>query len=52
MLLRLRVLRHLRAIEHRWIPEHETQLRRLELSLDEAEIADIGRARWAAGRQR
>jgi V/A-type H+/Na+-transporting ATPase subunit D len=43
-----RTVRRLRAIEHRWIPEHEAELRKLELSLDEAELADIARARWAA----
>jgi V/A-type H+-transporting ATPase subunit D len=44
-------VRRLRAIEHRWIPRHEGELARLQLSLDEAELADIARARWAAERQ-
>jgi H(+)-transporting ATP synthase subunit D len=44
-------VRRLRAIQRRWIPEHEAALRRLQISLDEAELADIARARWAAGRQ-
>jgi V/A-type H+-transporting ATPase subunit D len=46
-----RTVRRLRAIEHRWIPRHEAALRRLELSLEESELADIARTRWAAGRQ-
>jgi V/A-type H+-transporting ATPase subunit D len=45
-------VRRLRAIERRWIPEHEAELHRLELQLDETELADVARARWAAGRQR
>ncbi len=45
-----RTVRRLRAIEHRWIPEHEAALRKLQLALDEAELADITRARWAAER--
>jgi V/A-type H+-transporting ATPase subunit D len=44
-------IRRLRAIEHRWIPQHETALRKLELTLEEAELADIARARWAAARR-
>jgi len=44
-------VRRLRAIERRWIPRHEAELRRLQLSLDEAELADIARARWAAARK-
>lgn len=47
-----RTVRRLRAIEHRWIPEHETALRKLQLTLDEAELADVARTRWAAGRAR
>ncbi|HVP76056.1 MAG TPA: V-type ATP synthase subunit D [Gaiellaceae bacterium] len=43
--------RRLRAIERRWIPQHEAALRRLELALDESELADIVRARWASERQ-
>jgi V/A-type H+-transporting ATPase subunit D len=45
-------VRRLRAIERRWIPEHEAALHRLQLQLDETELADIARALWAAGRQR
>jgi vacuolar-type H+-ATPase subunit D/Vma8 len=39
-----------RAIERRWIPEHEAALHRLELALDEREREEVARARWAAGR--
>jgi V/A-type H+-transporting ATPase subunit D len=41
--------RRQRAIEQRWIPEHEAALARLELMLDEREREEIARARWAAG---
>ena len=44
--------RRLRAIERRWIPDHEAALRTLELALDERELADITRARWASERRR
>jgi V/A-type H+/Na+-transporting ATPase subunit D len=43
--------RRLRAIERRWIPEHEAALRTLELTLEESELTDITRARWASGRR-
>ena len=39
--------RRLRAIERRWIPEHERALRRLELELAERDLEDIARARHA-----
>ena len=42
--------RRQRAIERRWIPEHEAALARLELTLDEREREEIARARWAAER--
>jgi V/A-type H+-transporting ATPase subunit D len=42
--------RRLRAIESRWIPEHEDALRRLELELAERELEDIARARFARAR--
>ena len=42
--------RRLRAIERRWIPEHERALRRLELELAERELEDISRARFARER--
>lgn len=47
-----RTVRRLRAIEHRWLPAHEAELRRLELALEESERADIAGARWAVGRHR
>jgi len=47
-----KTVRRLRAIERRWIPEHEAELHRLQLALDETELADIARGRWAAARQR
>jgi len=43
--------RRLRAIERRWIPEHEAELTRLELRLEEVELEDVARARWAKERQ-
>jgi vacuolar-type H+-ATPase subunit D/Vma8 len=46
-----RTIRRLRAIEHRWLPTHEAELHRLELALQESELADIARARWAVGRK-
>ncbi len=39
--------RRLRAIEKRWIPDHEAELARLELRLEEVELEDVARARWA-----
>jgi V/A-type H+/Na+-transporting ATPase subunit D len=39
--------RRLRAIEHRWIPEHERALRELEITLAERELEDVVRARFA-----
>ncbi len=43
--------RRLRAIERRLIPEHEAALHRLELTLEERELEDAVRARWALERQ-
>jgi vacuolar-type H+-ATPase subunit D/Vma8 len=43
--------RRLRAIERRWVPEHEAALHRLELVLEERELEDAVRARWALERQ-
>ena len=43
--------RRLRAIERRWIPEHEAALRSLELALDQSELEDTLRVRWVMGRQ-
>jgi hypothetical protein len=42
----------LRAIERRWIPDHETALKALELTLAENELSDVARVRWASERQR
>jgi V/A-type H+-transporting ATPase subunit D len=39
----------LRAIERRWIPEHERALHDLELALDESEREDAARVRWVVG---
>lgn len=39
--------RRQRAIERRWIPEHEAALRRIELALDEREREDTARVKWA-----
>jgi V/A-type H+/Na+-transporting ATPase subunit D len=41
----------LRAIERRWIPEHEQALASLELALDEADREDGARVRWFVGRR-
>lgn len=38
--------RRLRAIERRWLPEHEQALARLELELDEVDREDAARVRW------
>jgi V/A-type H+-transporting ATPase subunit D len=40
-----------RAIERRWIPEHERALTALELALDEADREDAARARWVVVRR-
>lgn len=42
--------RRLRALERRWIPEHEEALGRLALALDETEREDAARVRWVAER--
>ena len=43
-------VRRSRAIERRWIPEHEAALTRLQLSLDEAEREEAARTRWVKDR--
>ena len=43
--------RRLRAIERRWIPQHEEALAALALALDEAEREDAVRTRWAIRRR-
>ena len=40
----------LRAVERRWIPEYETALAALELSLDESEREQGTRVRWVLRR--
>jgi len=40
-------VRSLRALERRWIPEHERALAERELILEEREREDAARARWA-----
>lgn len=43
--------RRLRAIERRWVPEHEAALKALELRLEETELEETVRSRWALERQ-
>lgn len=43
--------RRARAIERRWIPEHEAALKRLQLSLDEVEREEAARTRWMKQRE-
>jgi V/A-type H+-transporting ATPase subunit D len=43
--------RRARAIERRWIPEHEAALERLQLSLDEVEREEAARTRWVSDRK-
>jgi len=42
--------RRLSAIERRWIPAHQAALHALELKLEQSELEDTIRIRWAAGR--
>lgn len=42
----------LRALERRWIPEHERELRELQLALDENDREDAARSRWTIRRLR
>lgn len=42
----------LRALERRWIPEHERELRGLQLALDENDREDAARSRWTVRRLR
>ncbi len=39
--------RRQRAIERRWIPDHEEALRKVALALEEREREDVARVRWA-----
>lgn len=45
-----RAARRLRALERRWIPQHEQALARLDLVLDENQREQAGRARRSASR--
>ena len=38
-----------RAVEHRWIPRLENELRTIRRALDEQELEESLRLRWAAG---
>ncbi|HEU6444775.1 MAG TPA: V-type ATP synthase subunit D [Gaiellaceae bacterium] len=40
----------LRALERRWIPEHERVLREVELALDESDREEASRVRWVIRR--
>ena len=44
--------RRLRAIERRWIPDHESALRRLEITLADHELEDVARSRFALEQSR
>ena len=41
-----RAARRLRALENRWIPQHEAALASLDLALDESQREQSARARW------
>ena len=43
--------RRLRAVERRWIPQHEAALAALELALDEGEREEAARIRWIVRHQ-
>ncbi len=42
--------RRLRALEQRWIPQHERALAQLDLALDESQREQAARVRWVARR--
>lgn len=42
--------RRLRAVQNRWIPRLTDALREVDAGLEELELAEGGRLRWAAGR--
>jgi V/A-type H+-transporting ATPase subunit D len=46
-----RASRRLRALQERWIPQHEAALAQLDLVLDENQREQAARARWATGRR-
>ena len=41
-----RAARRLRALQNRWIPQHEAALASLDLALDESQREQSARARW------
>jgi V/A-type H+/Na+-transporting ATPase subunit D len=45
-----RTTQRLRALERRWIPEHERVLREVELALDESDREEAARVRWVIRR--
>jgi V/A-type H+-transporting ATPase subunit D len=47
-----RAARRLRALQQRWIPQHEQALTQLDLALDESQREQAARVRWLADRRR
>ncbi len=45
-----RATRRLRALQTRWIPQHEQALARLDLTLDESQREQAARVRWLTNR--
>jgi len=45
-----RATRRLRALEKRWIPQHEAALAQLDLALDESQREQAARVRWLTRR--
>ncbi len=45
-----RATRRLRAVQERWIPQHEQALARLDLALDESQREQAARVRWLTRR--
>jgi V/A-type H+/Na+-transporting ATPase subunit D len=46
-----RAVRRLRALEDRWIPQHEQALAQLDLALDESQREQAARVRWLIQRR-
>jgi len=46
-----RAARRLRALQERWIPQHEQALARLDLALDESQREQAARVRWLTRRR-
>ncbi len=46
-----RAVRRLRALEDRWIPQHEQALAQLDLALDESQREQAARIRWLTQRR-